>query len=320
MAGNVQVAQPAPAAPPADFGFAFDSYVRDELPAASAPAPAPAPAPEPPAPAEEPPTEIEGVHAEGEPAEGEPTESEPAEGEPAEGETPAAAAAAPTNEDALARLADLLAQRQQQPQPQPQPQRPQPLPVTPFTQDEQTILTQYASDFPDVMRAESLMRRAEYQALTAHIYRQVTDYFAPQLALLNQLADLTAYRDLATNVPDYDTLRDKVIDWVGTQPGYLQPAYNHVIQHGTAEEITDLFDRYRQAAGVAAPQAGTAPQPGVRQAPPPARVPELSPAVKQAASRLAPVSTKRSAPTQQIPATFSDAFDQYLELDKQVNQ
>jgi len=319
MAGNVQAAQPAPVAPSVDFDHAFDSYVRDEKPlAASAPADEPAPVPVP-VPAEpepqapnEPPTEIEGAPAEGEPAEG-----EPAEGEPAEGETPAA----PSTDDALTRLADMLAQRQPQPQPQPEPQaQPRPLPVTPFTHDEQTILTQYASDFPDVMRAESLMRRAEYQALTAHIYRQVTDYFAPQLALLNQLADLTAYRDLASNVPDYDVLHDKVIGWVGTQPGYLQAAYNHVIQHGTAEEISDLFDRYRQAAGVAAPQAGTAPQPGVRQPPPPARVPELSPAVKQAASRLAPISTKRSAPTQQTPTTFSDAFDQFLELDKQANQ
>ena len=242
---------------------------------------------------------------------------------PVEGETPVEAVDPEAlrqpitdEQSAIERLADAIAARQQ-PEPQRQQQAPAPVHVTPFTAEERTALQQFYTDFPEVAKAASIERRAEYQALTAHIFKQVGDYFGPRMALLEQLADTQAYAQLHTNVPDYDDTRDKVIDWVKTQPAYLQPAYNHVIANGTVDEIGDLFDRYRQATGATSPQpnAGIAPQPQAgRQAyPPPAvkKAPELSPAAKQAAERLAPVTSKRSAPTQQSPLDFESAFDQF---------
>lgn len=250
-------------------------------------------------PAEEPETEIEGA-----PAEGEET-PEP----PPPPETKGAA------DDALARLADMLSQRdaQRQPQPQPQPQTQQPAPP-PFNQEEVGVLNQYLQDYPDIARAESLMRRNEYNALTAHIFREVSAYFAPKLALLEQLADITAYGQIAQRVPNYDAMRDQVAAWVQTQPGYLQAGMNHVIQQGTAEEIADLFDRFSQATGAQAPAAaGLAPGAGGAkpQVPAAKSAAELSPAAKQAVARLAPVNSKRSAPTQGAPQTFDAAFDSF---------
>jgi hypothetical protein len=222
----------------------------------------------------------------------------------------------PPQDDALSRLADMLSQREAQ-RPQPQYQQPQQQyqPQSMFTPEEQAILTQYVADFPDVARAEALARRAEYGMLSARIYQEVANYFAPKLALLDQLADRTVYGDLTQRVPDYDDIRDKVVAWVQTQPAYLQPAYNHVIQQGTAGEITDLVDRYRQATGTVAPnpQPSIAPGQGGHQVTPSSagQAPELSPVARQAAARLAPVSSKRSAPTQQAPLDYDAAFLQF---------
>lgn len=292
------------------FDSAFDTLTREDKtkgPQADVANPAPAPeapaAPEPVAPVAE---AVEPPAPEEPPVEGAEGEEAPTELEEAEPEAPK-----PSMDETLTRLADVLEQRRAaaaaQPQPQPQPQAPPP--VSPFSQEDATFLQQYTNDFPDVARAESLIRRAEYNVLTQHIFQQVAGAFAPRLALLEQLADGAAYGALAQRVPNYDDQRDKVVEWVKTHPGYLQEGMNRVISQGTVDEIADLFGRYEQATGQQAPSAsGLAPaQPGAKVAPA-AQVPELSPAAKQAAARLAPVSGKRSAPTQGAPLTFDAAF------------
>ena len=270
------------------------------------------------APVVEPVTEIEGA-----PAPEAKTEEPKAEGEPqGEPKVEEPQAKTPNNDDAVARLSELLAQRDAeqraaqmrayQAQNQGQGQQQTPL----FNAEDQAFLSQYIKDFPDVARAEAMVRQVEYRGLVEHIFREVTGYFAPKIALLEQLADTTAYGELAQRVPDYDTTRDKVVAWANSQPAYLRAAYNHVIQAGTVEEISDLFDRYAQSTGATSPQPspGIAPQAQAgRQVSQPAARPaaELSPAAKQAAARLAPVTSKRSAPTQGAPLTFEDAFDAF---------
>lgn len=211
-------------------------------------------------------------------------------------------------DDALTRIADLLADRRAAPAPNimdaPQPTRQQ------FSPEDTAFLTQYHADFGDVAKAESMLRRAEYNLLTTHIFQEVAKTFGPRMALLEQLADGAAYTALTAQVPDYDVNRDKVVDWVKTQPAYLQAAYNHVIQNGTVTEITDLFNRYSKETGAPAPAAQVGAG-GTGGAPPEKTAVELSSAVKAVAARLAPVNTKRSAPTQGAPTSFEDAFAMY---------
>ena len=302
------------------FDTAFADLIRDEKktpsaagevkdPPAPAPAPTPAPAPaaEAPAPVAEAPA---APAAEGDEPASEIEALDDTGGEPALPPAPAAA-----DNDALSRLADMLAQRQTQQQPQPAP-APAPPPAA-FNADDQAFLTQYMTDFPDVARAESLFRQAEYRALTSHIFAEVNRYFAPRMALLDQLADGAAYSQITQKVPNYDTTRDQVVEWVKTQPAYLQTAYNHVIASGTVDEISDLFDRFSQATGVASPSnaGGVAPAGGqqgkVSLVPAAKPAAELSPAAKQAVARLAPVNGKRTAPTQGAPQTFDAAFEAF---------
>jgi hypothetical protein len=174
----------------------------------------------------------------------------------------------------------------------------------PIYNDEETeFLAGYEKDWADVVRGESLKRRAEYKELMEFVFQQVGQFVSPLLETTDTLAKRTHLADLKTNVPDYsDDLRAQVIEWAKTQPEYLQGAFNQVIQQGTADEVKDLVDRYRQATGTATP----APKPAEK------KDNELSGAAKQAAAALAPVESKRSGvPTPSEPSNFDDAWRQF---------
>ena len=281
----------AGAAPPAGSEAA-----KPAVPAPAAEATAAAPA----APAGEGQPAVEGIE---EPAAIEPV-VEPAEPvEPVEPGTQTSVAAQPAAiaDEVLRRFTDAMQrvapqpQQTQQTQQAPQPQL--------FDQDEMKFLNQYITDWPDIARAQQLQSRALRADITAQVYREFAEVVGPKLQLIDALAERAQLSELRRAVPDYPVVRDKVVAWVEEQPPYLRAAFNHVIQQGTEEEVVDLIDRYKQATGTV--QATAAPAP----APVPAPATELSPAAKQAAARLAPVGSKRTATAAPAsPETFDDAF------------
>lgn len=172
-----------------------------------------------------------------------------------------------------------------------------------YTQDEQEFLAQYDKDWGDVVKGESLRRRAEYKDLLDYVFQQVIDYVRPIQETAEALAERTFRSELATNVPDYsDNLREQVISWAKTQPAYLQAGYDYVINQGTVEEVKDLIDRFRASTGQTAPAAAPKPAGAGN---------ELSEQAKKAAKALAPVDSKRSVvPATSDPANFDDAWKQ----------
>ena len=237
---------------------------------------------------------------EGEPA---PAETPPAAAEAAPAETPPAPEAPkepPPSDDVLARLAQLVKDTPQQPAaPAPQP-APQPQPL--YADDEVAYLQNYDKEWPDVSRAESLKRRGEHQQLINYVFNEVATELRPLMETVATLSQRTFLTDLSSKVEDYDTVRDAVIDWVGTQPEYLQHAYNRVIESGSVEEIADLIGRYKRDTGAVAAQS--APAPATKKVDT-----ELPPATKQAAAALAPVSSKRTVVPQAVdPTDFEAAF------------
>ncbi len=221
-----------------------------------------------------------------------------------EPETPAEPeAAAPTDEDLLARLAALVKQtpaKKDEPAAEVEPAsavEPEPEPDI-YTADEKALLDEYEKDWPDVAKAEALRRRAEYRDLVNHVFREVAKELGPISQTLRTLAERTHLSDLHEKVEDYDDVRDKVIDWVNNQPTYLQNAYKHVIQQGTPDEIADLVTRYKNETAPTQPAATT-----------PKTEAELPATTKQAVAALAPVSSKRSTIVQaDDPNDFEGAF------------
>lgn len=189
------------------------------------------------------------------------------------------------------------------------PAAPQEAPIVPppFSTDETAAITQYEADFPDVSRAEQLKRRAENNVLVQHVFREFSKALQTRDEAIQMLLERTQLADIQAAVPSYNgTLRDNVVKWVDQQPSYLRDAYNSVIQSGTAEEVTDLINRYEQANGkpAAAPAATVTQKPAA----------ELPAATKQAVAALAPVGSKRSTVVQGLPQTFEDAFDTFAKM------
>jgi len=129
------------------------------------------------------------------------------------------------------------------------------------------------------------------------------------LQTIDILADRSQLSELQGQVSDYDTVSGQLTSWASRQPAYLRTAYEHVIKSGTAAEVVDLINRYKQdmqstmpAQPVAAAAAATQPA-AVSPAP-------VNPALAAAAARLAPVATKRTnvvAP----PTDFDTAFAEF---------
>jgi hypothetical protein len=208
----------------------------------------------------------------------------------------------------LARLAALVNKA-----PAPAPVEPQRAPAPPpapnlYSPEEQEFLASYDKDWNDVVKGEALKRRAEYNFLAQHIFGEFSKVVAPLMEQVRELSTRTHLGDLEATVPDYNDVRDRVVDWVGKQPEYLQVAYNRVIQQGTVDEVKDLISRWRTENGGAAPAASKASAPAKKQDT------ELPSATKQAADELAPVGSKRSVvQSGSDPNDFEGAFKQFAD-------
>jgi hypothetical protein len=147
------------------------------------------------------------------------------------------------------------------------------------------------------------------------MYADMAASLAPYLQTVDTLADRSQLSELHGQVPDYDTVATQLTTWATNQPAYLRSAYEHVIKSGTAAEVVDLINRYKQDMQPTTPAQGGQPAPAAPAAaaaalaPAPAPAP-VNPALAAAAARLAPVSTKRTnvvAP----PTDFDSAFAEF---------
>jgi hypothetical protein len=180
------------------------------------------------------------------------------------------------------------------------------------TAEEQAILTKYQEDWPDVSKAEALMRRAEYKDMVGYIFQQVRAELAPLQDFVSTQAPRTQYSEIVKLVSDYDDVRDKALAWVDSQPDYLKAAYKQVTDGGSPEEVADLINRFKKETNYVSPAAPTSPAtPGAAASTTPAvpakpAAPALPAAATKAAAKLAVVKTGR---TEQESGTSDDDFD-----------
>lgn len=283
-----------------NFEAAFNLLANEDNPGAAASAVTDPPAADPPA--ADPPAADPPAAADLDPPAADPPAADPPAADLDPPAAPAAPTAQPASDDVLRRLADLVNKGPATPAvPAPAPAAPVAEAPALYTAEEESFLTSYQKDWPDVAKAEALVRRAEYRDLVGFVFREIAAQLNPLTQTVQVLSERTHFSDLTNTVTDYNDVRDKVVEWVDTQPVYLQVAYKHVIQQGTVEEVADLIGRYKQATGTAlSPPA------------PVAKDPELPSATKQAAASLAPVSSKRSVvPQQDDPNDFESAFAQF---------
>jgi len=277
------------------FAAAAAEFSGDQPPAPPAETP---PAP----PAETPPAETP-------PADAPPAETPPADAPPA---PPAEAPPAPPSaEDIVKGLADLIGKQPAAPETPPAAATP-PAEEEPLYQSaEVEVMEEYQKNWPDVFKAEQLVRRAEYHDLMKFMFGQIASYVAPLFDQVRTIGNNLHIQEVKGLVPNYDeNLERDVAAWVETQPAYLQAGMKQVMQSGTSDDIADLIGRYREATGTAPAPSAPAGQPAPT--PPPPAQTELSKVAKQAVDSLAPVSGERSqVPAGEDPGDFDSAFARY---------
>lgn len=278
-----------------EFDDAFTKFSADELPVLT-PAPADPPVhvpPEPETPAED--DEALPLAAEDE---GTATGDEKTEEKPAEKPDTAL----------LSKLEELLdktrAAEPKAAEPPPTPAAPAP-PVNPYTPEEQTFLAEYEKDWRDVSKAEALKRRTEYNDLVQYVFNEVAAVLRPMTQDLQVVLQERQKAQVLGAVPEYGTLQESIIVWVGAQPAYLRDAYQRVIQGGNSDEIADLVERYKKDT------PGSVVVDSSKQ-----QATELPPPAKKAAQALAPVSSKRSSVVAAEPDKndFDGAFAKFAAI------
>ena len=189
--------------------------------------------------------------------------------------------------------------------PAPKAEEPKPL----LTEDDEKFLETYDKEWGDVARGESLKRKVEYNALLKHVFGEIESVFGPVREMVQEMATRTHYADITSKVGEItDDEMQNVTAWVQEQPTYLQKAMLGVINEGTAEEVSDLVGRYREAKGIK-----PAPKPAAATEPPGGDT-ELSKEAKQAAASLAPVGSKRSVVQQpDDQSDFDGAFAKWAD-------
>lgn len=179
-----------------------------------------------------------------------------------------------------------------------------PAPV--INMEDAQFLQKFETDYPEMARAMLVVQRASTTQLITHVMAELNKALTARDEILQELGVRQQEGDLVAAVPDYHDIHAKVIAWVKTQPRYLQPAYEHVIANGTADEVVDLIGQWRTSTGTAAPAKAaieTTPKADT----------ELSTAAKKAAAALAPVTSKRTV-TPASPADpndFDGAFERF---------
>lgn len=180
-----------------------------------------------------------------------------------------------------------------------------------YSSDEVESLKKYKDEWGEVMKGEALIRRGEYKELTEYIFNQVFEAISPLIRYVQDRSPRDQYRDLKSEIEDYDDVRDKAVDWVKTQPAFLQATYNEVIEKGSVEQVAELIRHFKETTnyGKTAP-AQTAAKPDVRKV-----EKKADPDVKRAANALKLVQTKQSNKAGSAdPNDFDSAFDEFAKV------
>lgn len=138
-----------------------------------------------------------------------------------------------------------------------------------LTDEQKQELESYQAEFDVVSRMEGLQRtvalnalRKEIEGWKTEILGEIAKTKETLLPITSKVAEdekeahFTAIRqgyiaEDGTKVnghPDYQTYVDNhaVENWIGTFPPYLQAGFKKVLAKGTAEEVIDLFNRFKE--------------------------------------------------------------------------
>lgn len=156
---------------------------------------------------------------------------------------------------------------------------------------------QYRKDWPEHAAREDRMK-AELVALK-DLLTTTVEALKTQIQPVIETASASAqekhYNTIAAKHPDADNIIDDVEKWIETQPKFLQPQYTKVLESGTASDVIELFDTYKEATKTVVPDPK----------------PEVDKTKEDRLKRMeVPTTLRTSVTAEPDPEDFDGAFEQ----------
>lgn len=190
-----------------------------------------------------------------------------------------------------------------------------PAPV--YTTEEQAELADLQKDWPEVQRLFTLMARQLQVDTLNYAFSEVGKVLTPLQQSVQTYSTDSHMGAIYDAHDDYEQVYQPVMDWIEAQPGFLKTAYQNVVEQGSAEDVIQLIQRFKDetkwAATASTSATGAPATTATAAAPTPAqqKQTELSEAAKKAAKAMGAVGAKRSAGTTnaQDPNDFDGTWE-----------
>lgn len=187
-------------------------------------------------------------------------------------------------------------------------------------EDKRPMVQQYESEWPEVAEAEQLKRDAQLQHMRDSIYSEMGEALAPIAEMYQQMQVDAHQQTIRNQHPDVDDIKQDLVGWVDQQPDFVRPAFQQVLKQGSADQVNQLIDHYKQATGKtgagaettassARQQSGGSEQRSNGQAQQPRQKKAPSAAAKKATAAT-PKPNRSQAPAASDPADFESAFEE----------
>ena len=106
----------------------------------------------------------------------------------------------------------------------------------------------YFGDFSEEALAEGINKLID-ERVKAQVDAQVAQAFQPMQAREQESAEAAHYRTIYEAHQDIDSILEsgEFETWKGAQPSYIQSALDGVLTQGTAEQVVELLNNYKQS-------------------------------------------------------------------------
>ena len=106
----------------------------------------------------------------------------------------------------------------------------------------------YFGDFSEEALAEGINKLID-ERVKAQVDAQVAQAFQPMQAREQESAEAAHYRTIYEAHQDIDSILEsgEFETWKGAQPSYIQSALDGVLKQGTAEQVVELLNNYKQS-------------------------------------------------------------------------
>lgn len=179
-----------------------------------------------------------------------------------------------------------------------------------FLDDSQkAALAVFDSEWSEVKAPVTALIQAHVKAALANQERTLMSQMHQSLAPIQQVTaqsqEAMHYATIQAAHPDFREKAPEVKAWIDEQPALYKPALEQAYQQGSAAEVVQLYDAFKQAKGVTS-AAPAQPASSAAQVPPQKTVPKAS-----LNATMAPPTAQRSTPVNsKDPNDFDGAFEE----------